>query len=165
MGASKMRIESPLVLGRGDALLKYPELLDDYDPSLLPPQPYVAVHLFASHPNKSPPMWGLLIQGLRDAGVSAVYVGSEIWVGTELPPILRLHIDVVKRARKFIGTLSVFNAVAQIMEIPSFVLVNRALQEPLIYRYMYQNGAVIAPWNVGKPIEAIYQEAIEWAKG
>ena len=50
-----MRFKSQIVIGRGDALLKYPELLDDYDPSLLPQQPYVAVHLDASTPDKVPP--------------------------------------------------------------------------------------------------------------
>ncbi len=156
-----MRINSPVVIGRGDVLLKYPELIDDYDPALLPPQPYVAVHLHASHPNKQPPTPNLLRNRLIAAGVPYVEVGDE---AQELPPILRLHIDVVKRARKFIGTLSVFNVVAQIMEIPSFVLVNRALAEPLIYRYMYQNTAIIEAWNDGhKPVEQIYEDAVAWA--
>ena len=150
-------------VGRGDALLKYPELLDDYDPALLPPQPYVAVHLFGSQPTKIPPKWGLLLKGLRDAKVRTILVGSE--TEDDLPPIFRLHIDVVKRARKFIGALSVFNAVAQIMEIPSFVLVNRSLHEPLIYQYMRANHAIVRPWNDGtRSVEAIYQEAVEWAQ-
>ena len=161
MGASKMRIESPVVIGRGDVLLKYPELLDDYDPSLLPPQPYIAVHLHASHPDKQPPNPNLLRNGLIAAGVHYVELGDE---AQELPPILRLHIDVVKRARKFIGTLSVFNVVAQIMEIPSFVLVDRSKSEPLIYSYMAANRAIVAPWNSRWSIEQIYKGAVEWAK-
>lgn len=151
-----------MVIGCGDALLKYPELLDDYDPALLPPTPYVAVHLFASHPHKQPPQPGLLLAGLRAAGVRTVLVGSE--TQDDLPPILRLHIDVVKRARKFIGTLSVFNVVAQLKEIPAFVLVNRSLQEPLIYQYMAHNRSLVRPWNVGQAIEEIYREAVAWAK-
>ena len=156
-----MRINSLVVIGRGDVLLKYPELLDDYDPALLPPQPYVAVHLHASHPNKQPPTPNLLRNRLIAAGVQYVEVGDE---AQELPPILRLHIDVVKRARKFIGTLSVFNVVAQIERVPSFVLVNRSIKEPTIYGLMQHNLALIEPWNVGRPIEEIYRDAIAWAQ-
>jgi hypothetical protein len=163
-----MRIESPVVIGRGDVLLKYPELLDDYDPNLLPPQPYVAVHLHASHPSKIPPKEHILIEKLLAAGVRFVEVGND--VNSRPPMILRLHIDVVKRARKFIGTLSVFNVVAQIMEIPSFVLVDRSKAEPLVYRYMQANSAIVRAWNNCPPfghfvpVEKIYQEAVEWAK-
>jgi hypothetical protein len=70
----------------------------------------------------------------------------------------------VKRARKFIGTMSAFNCVAQIMEIPSFVLVNRSIKEPLIERYMQANLSVVEPWNTGRPIGQVYQDAVDWAK-
>jgi len=102
-----------------------------------------------------------LLEGLLHAGVHFVKVGNE---ADDLPTSLRLHIDVVKRASKFIGTLSMFNCVAQLMEIPSFVLVNRSIKEPLIYNYMLQNSAWIAPWNVGAPVEEVYRTAVEWAK-
>jgi hypothetical protein len=143
-------------------LLKYPELIDDYDPSLLPAQPYVAVHLGASTPNKIPPNPSVLTRGLLLAGVHFVLVGNE---ARDLPPILRLHIDVVKRARKFIGTLSVFNCVAQIKKIPSLVLVNRAVKDPSIYALMHANNAKIIEWNNGSYSHAqIYHYAVEWAQ-
>lgn len=158
-----MKFESPLVIGLGDALLKYPELLGDYDrrERLLPQQPYVAVHLGASTANKIPPDPHLLLEKLLWANVHFVLVGTE---AHDLPPNLRLHIDVVKRARKFIGTMSAFNCVAQIMEIPSFVLVNRSIKEPLIERYMQANLSVVEPWNTGRPIGQVYQDAVDWAK-
>ena len=157
-----MRLNSPVVLGRGDVLLKFPELLDEYDPALLPPQPYVAVHMFGCTNARVLPKFGLLLAGLLQAKVRFVLVGSE--TQDDLPPIFRLHIDVVKRARKFIGTRSVFNCVAQIMEIPSFVLVDRSQHDPLIERYMQANMAIVREWNVGTPIETLYREAVEWAR-
>lgn len=155
-----MRLDTPI--GRGDLLLKYPEFLDDYDPALLPSPPYVAVHLHASHPHKQSPKPNLLRNGLIAAGVYYVEVGNE---AQELPPSFRLHLEVVMRARKFIGTLSVFNVVAQIKKVPAFVLVNRSLKEPTIYKRMTDNGSIVREWNNGiQPIADIYREAVEWAK-
>ena len=157
-----MKLKPHMAFGCGDALLTHPGLLDDYDPSLPPPQPYVAVHLHASLSIKQPPMPDLLRNGLLGAGVEYVEVGDEV---QELPPILSLHIDVVKRARKFIGTMSVFNVVAQIKEIPSFVLINRSIHDALIFEYMTRNRSIVRAWNDGRhPIEDIYREAVEWAK-
>jgi hypothetical protein len=146
-------------------------------------EPYVAVHITASLPHKVPPEFEKLLAGLREAGVRVVLLGVEpndmapavkgnrvrgfrSLVGGEIlvPPQLRLHVALAQGARKFIGTLSCFNCAAQLASVPSFVIVDRSLKEPTIYRMMAQNGAIVEPWNVGKPIEAIYKDAVEWAK-
>ncbi len=155
-----------LVAGIGDVLLRYPELIDDLTPTerdliaTFDSWSYVAVHLGASSPEKIPPKPKLLMQALHKAKVPFRLVGHD----SEGPkPKLRMHIECVKHASRFIGTLSCFNVVAQLCKIPSFVLVNRAHVEPHIYGLMNANGARVEPWNVGKPIEQIYAEAVEWA--
>ena len=156
--------------GRGDAILRYPELIESYGHNTAAQEaidridsfgPYVALHLTASEAKKIPPHPERLIEGLKEAGVAAVIVGEE---GPDLPLNFRLHTDIVRNARKFIGTLSVFNVVAQIERVPSFVLVNRSIKEPTIYGLMQHNLALIEPWNVGRPIEEIYRDAIAWAQ-
>ena len=154
-------------------------ILDD-----LTTEPYVAVHVSASLQEKVPPKFEALLDGLRAANVRTVLLGIEStdnlpaikgnrlhgFLGAEgsgqiiLPPKLRLHVAVAQHASKFIGTLSCFNCAAQLASVPSFVLVNRALQEPNVYRMMHMNGAIIQPWNVGRPVEDIYREAVAWAK-
>lgn len=155
--------------GIGDVLLRYPELIDDLtdvERVVLDaiPKPYVAVHLGASMTHKIPPEPRLLIAKLLHAKVPFVVVGHD----SEGPkPKLRMHIEVVKRAAGFLGTLSCFNCVAQLAKVPSFVLVNRACKEPFVYSLMWENGARIEPWNsIGhvKPIAQIYDEAAEWAR-
>lgn len=163
-----------MTFGRGDAILRYPELIQGYrdDPAALDAldrldeHPYVAVHLYASEEKKEPPHQTALINGLHNAGVPFVIVGNDQRLGEyrgTLPDNFLLHCDVVRKAAKFIGTLSVFNCVAQLEHIPSFVLVNRSIQEPMIYAMMNANHARIEAWNVGKPVGRIYAEAIEWA--
>jgi len=128
-------------------------------------EPYVAVHMFGSHPHKIPAKWGVLLAALREARIRTILLGSE--TQDDLPPKLRLHVAVAQRARKFIGTLSCFNCAAQIAKVPSFVIVNRSLQDGTIYPLMRANRARIEPWNLGpgrKSIEQIYHEAAEWAK-
>lgn len=122
---------------------------------------YVAVHFGGSTFPKRPPNPTLLMRLLRESKVPYVIVGHE---GEGAAPPLRTHIAIVKRADAFIGSLSCFNVVAQLDKIPSFVLVNRALKEPTIYSLMADNGARVEPWNVGKPIEQIYAEAVEFAR-
>lgn len=168
-------IESPIVIGRGDVILKYPELIETMTNQnkdwldTISDEPYIAVHLGASSLYKIPPQPELLLRGLIEAGVRHVLLGNErcIVPAETIRPCnanLRLHIETVKRASAFIGTLSCFNAVAQLVPRPSFVLVNRSIKEPLIYAHMAKNRAVVEAWNVGKPIEQIYREAVEWAK-
>lgn len=168
-------IKSPVIIGRGDVILKYPELIETLTNQctdwldVIADESYVAVHLGASSPDKIPPKPELLLRGLSEAGVRYVLVGNEpctVPPETRRPPhdSLRLHIEVVKRADSFIGTLSCFNAVAQVTGTRSFVLVNRSIKEPLIYQHMAENEAWVEAWNVGKPIERIYADAIEWAK-
>jgi hypothetical protein len=146
-------------------------------------EPYVAVHLAASLREKVPPHIGLLLDGLNKANVRVVLLGCEASddgpsvIGNRtagfrslvrneivLPPSLRLHIAAAQCARKFVGTLSCFNCAAQIAAVPSFVIVDRSLQEPVVYRMMNMNGSIIAPWNVGKSVDAIYRDAVEWAR-
>jgi hypothetical protein len=156
--------------GRGDAILRYPELIEGYahDPACIHAldrieqmEPYVAVHIHASEAKKIPPHPEILTGGLIRAGVPFVLVGNE---SHDMPPNFRLHADVVRKAAKFIGTLSVFNVIAQIAKVPSFVLVNRSVKEPVIYDLMERNGAWVTPWNVGNTLEATYAEAIRWAQ-
>jgi hypothetical protein len=47
--------------------------------------------------------------------------------------------------------------------VPSFILYNRAFQDPTIYNMMAKNGVRLEAWNVGKPVEHIYRDAVEWA--
>lgn len=157
-----------MTFGRGDAILRYPELIEGYTTDCVRARqrveamrPYVAVHLTASEPRKMPPKSELLIAMLRGADIPFVLVGEPT---EQLPMHFRLHADIVREAHRFIGTLSVFNCVAQVSHVPSFVLVNRALKEPLIYARMWTNRAHIREWNVGIPIEQIYGEAVTWAK-
>lgn len=152
-------------------------------------EPYVAVHLSASLPEKVPPKFEELLAALRIADVRTVLLGIESSDDASavkgnrgqgyrsrlgpphhilLPPKLRLHAAVAQRASKFIGTLSCFNVAAQLAAVPSFVLVNRSLQEPNIYHMMQKNGAVIRPWNdwnlhPGLPA-AVYNQVVKWVK-
>lgn len=156
-----------IVAGIGDVLLRYPELIDDLDGferetlKLYSTVPYVAVHLGASNLEKRPPHPELLIRVLHKANIPFMMVGHD---SEGPPPKLRMHIEVVKRASAFIGTLSCFNVVAQLSGLATFVLVNRAHKEPFIYGLMDQNGARVEPWNVGKPVEQIYAEAVVFAE-
>ena len=158
-----------MIFGRGDAILRYPELIAPYeaDPACMAAldrieqmEPYVAVHLMASEAKKIPPYSECLIDGLKAVGINHIVVGER---GDDLPLNFRLHTHIVRKAAKFIGTLSVFNVVAQIERIPSFVLVNRSIKEPTIYAMMQANGARIAPWNAGTPFDKVYADAIAWA--
>lgn len=161
-----------MVAGIGDVLLRYPELIEDLtdvDRVVLDtmPEPYIAVHLGASQAHKVPPDPKLLLAKLLHANVRFVVVGHD----SEGPaPKLRMHIEIVKRAVGFLGTLSCFNCVAQLAKVPSFVIVNRAVKEPFVYNLMQQNGARIEAWNVidaaaRKPVVQIYDEAVMWARG
>lgn len=158
--------------GIGDVLLRYPALIEDLtDVERVTldtmPEPYIAVHLGASQAHKIPPDPKLLMSKLVLSGVPFVTVGHD----SEGPaPKLRMHIEVVKRAAGFLGTLSCFNCVAQLAKVPSFVIVNRAVKEPFVYSLMQQNSARIEAWNVidaaaRKPVAQIYAEAVEWARG
>jgi hypothetical protein len=151
--------------GIGDAILKYPTLIAERDwssPDLAPANmPRIAVHLGASEPRKVPPNPEKLIEKLLHATPNFVMLGNEY---EDLPPRLHLHIDAVLRARKFIGTLSVFNVVAQVAKIPSFVFVNGSIKDPKIYDLMARNLARVCPWNTGQyTIDQLYDEAVEWA--
>lgn len=155
-----------MVAGIGDVLLRYPQLIDDLTDvervtldSLQ--RPYVAVHLGSSSPEKIPPQPRELVRRLLAAKVPFVMVGHD---SEGPPPKLRMHIETVKRAAKFIGTLSCFNVVAQLAEVPSFVLVNRAHAEPFVYGLMARNLAHVEAWNVGRPVEQIYDDAVAWAQ-
>lgn len=155
-----------IVAGLGDVLLRYPELIEDLtvdDRAALDalPRRYVAVHLAASSPVKVPPRPTTLLEMFKVAGVPHVVVGCEGW-GTK--PKLRVHMEIVRRATKFVGTLSCFNVLAQLAKVPSFVLVNRAIKEPFVYGLMHANGARVEAWNVGKSAEAIYSEVIDWCE-
>ncbi len=148
---------------------KAPEIVLDADEQRIlaevTREPYVAVHMFGSLPTKVPPKWGVLLAGLREARIRTILLGSE--TQDDLPPKLRLHIAVARRARKFIGALSCFNCAAQLAKVPSFVIVNRSLQDGTIYPLMRANRSIIEPWNLGpgmKSIEQIYREAVEWAR-
>lgn len=155
-----------IVAGIGDVLLRYPELIEslsqDDGVMLWNLKGRVAVHLDASAPEKCPPNPAMLISKLRSAGVPYVIVGGSPWA--EIPQKLRLHIEIVRRAHKFIGVLSCFNVVAQLAKVPSFVLVNRSIKEPFVYGLMEENGALVSAWNVGQPFESIYDTVVEWAK-
>lgn len=155
-----------MVAGIGDVLMRYPALIEDLTDAerarldAITPG-YVAVHLGSSDPQKIPPNPKLLIHALQRSGARYMLVGHD----SEGPaPKLRMHIEIVKRARKFIGTLSCFNVVAQLAKVPSFVLVNRAHTEPFIYGLMAENRAVVEAWNLGcRPVGQIYDQAVEWA--
>lgn len=162
-------------------------VLDDYEQAYLDTVrsrgSYVAVHVAASLPEKVPPHFPALLDRLKYAGVRTILLGIEATddgpaiVGNRSlgyriitsghivpPPRLRLHIALAQQARKFIGALSCFNCAAQLAGVPSFVLVNRSIQDPQIYRMMRENSAIIEPWNLGtKKAEDIYREAGWWA--
>ena len=189
-----LRIDGPKgfeVLRTWDGLpWQQPQLaLDDEEQSILADitrEPYIAVHATASQENKAPPETYRLLAGLAASGLRTVLLGVETsddgppisgnriagirskLAGTPhilLPPKLRLHVAVAQRATKFIGTLSCFNCAAQLARVPSFVLVNRSIQEPNIYRMMRTNGAHAEAWNTGgPPPDVIYRRAVEWAK-
>jgi hypothetical protein len=165
-------------------------VLDDEEQSILADitrEPYIAVHITASEAGKAPAATERLLAGLAASGLRTVLLGVETsddgpsvtgnrlggirstLAGTPhilLPPKLRLHVAVAQRATKFIGTLSCFNCAAQLARVPSFVLVNRSIQEPNIYRMMAKNGAHIEAWNIagGSSLDVIYRRAVEWAK-
>lgn len=144
--------------GIGDAILKYPTLIG---PRIDIPMPYIAVHLGASEPRKIPPNPEKLIDKLLDKTPNFMMIGSEY---NDIEPRLHLHIDAVLRARKFIGTLSAFNVVAQVARIPSFVFVNGSIKDPKIFDLMARNLARVCPWNTGQySIEELYDEAVAWA--
>lgn len=159
--------------GRGDAILKYPELVRPYDDdaravmAMLDVEsgpPYVAVHLTASEEKKIPPERELLIAKLIEARVPFYLVGEE---SGNLPMNFRLHTEIVQHCRKFIGTLSVFNCVAQLARRESLVLVNRSVKEPRIYNLMNKNNAKIVEWNpIGKSVvfASMYDDVVAWAK-
>ena len=188
--ANTLRIEGPpdyQVLRTWDGLpWQQPQLaLDDEEQSILADitrEPYIALHLTAALPGRVPANPEKLLAGL--AGLRTVILGVETGddgpsisgnrvgglhsklAGTPhilLPPKLRLHVAVAQRAAKFIGTVSCFNCAAQLARIPSFILCNSSFKDPPIYNMMAKNGARVEPWNVGKPIEKIYREAVEWA--
>jgi hypothetical protein len=166
-------------------------ILDDEDDRIISEiaaKPYVTVHIAASLPEKVPPDIEKLLAGLAEARVRTVLVGVEAHDNDKavkgnrtqgfrklldkypdlicLRPGLRLHIAAVMFSRKFIGTLSCFNCVAQLSAIPSFVIVNRALKEPGVYAMMARNHAIVRPWNapgIGA-IDDIYRDAVTWAK-
>lgn len=123
-------------------------------------RPYVAVHLGSDGYEKRPPDPKLLLGMLQAAHVPHVVVGHD---SEGPPPSLWTHIEVVRRAAKFIGTLSCFNCVAQLAKVPSFVLLNRAIKEPIIFGRMRDNGAIGEEWNVGRPVTDIYRQAVAWA--
>lgn len=155
-----------IVAGIGDVLLRYPALIEPLTHQdqvhLCVAKEKVVVHLDASAPEKCPPNPAMLISKLRAAGIPYVVVGGSPWC--EIPQKLRLHIELVRQARKFIGPLSCFNVVAQLAKVPSFVLVNRSIKEPFVYSLMDQNKAVVSAWNVGVPYERIYDTVVEWAR-
>jgi hypothetical protein len=162
--------------------------LDDEEQNILADitrEPYIAVHLTAAQAGRVPAFPEKLLSGLSAIGRRVVVLGVETGddgpsiggnrvdgvrsklVGTShvsLPPKLRLHVAVAQHAAKFIGTVSCFNCAVQLAHIPSFILCNRAFKDPFIYNIMAQNGAHVEAWNVGKPIEQIYRDAVEWAK-
>jgi len=148
-------------------------------------EPYVAVHLSASLPTKAPQHPEELLAALRAAGIRVVVLGVEatddgpavtgnrlsgyrrLLTDSELLiplPKLRLHVALAQHATKFIGALSCFNCAAHMVGVPAFVLTNRSIKDPSIERWMDHNCSIVQPWNVGKPIEQIYRDAVEWAK-
>ena len=144
--------------GIGDAILKYPTLIGPRSDRLMS---YIAVHLGASEPRKIPPNPEKLIDKLLDKTPNFMMLGNEY---QDIEPRLHLHIDVVLRARKFIGTLSVFNVIAQVARVPSFVFVNGSIKDQKIYDLMARNQARVCPWNTGQyTIDQLYDEAVEWA--
>lgn len=161
--------------GLGDVLLRYPELINGpapQDEAFLKslPKDFVAVHPFASSPNKSLPYPGVLFDWLHRDGVPFVVLGDEPVIthyAPRVPGRLHLSFEVLRRARKFVGALSSFNCAAQLMMKPSYVIVNRSIKEPFVYGLMADNNAVVKAWNEigGKQsdIWAIYHDVVEWA--
>jgi hypothetical protein len=188
----KLRVEGPpgyeiLRTWRGLPWQQPQLALDDEEQSILADitrEPYIAVHLTAALPGRVPANPEKLLAGLSATGRRIVLLGVETsddgpsisgnrvegirskLAGTPnilLPPKLRLHVAVAQRAAKFIGTVSCFNCAAQLAHVPSFILYNRAFKDPFIYDMMAKNSAHIEAWNVGKSIEKIYRDAVEWA--
>jgi hypothetical protein len=187
---STLRIDGPPgyeVLRTWDGPLPWqqPQLaLDDEELSILADitrEPYIAVHMAASQPGRVPANPEKLLAGLsgrivllgietsddgpavignRVAGIRSKLAGTPYIL---LPPKLRLHVAVAQRATKFIGTVSCFNCAAQLAHVPSFILFNCSFKDPPIYDMMAKNGARTEAWNVGKPVEQIYRDAVEWA--
>ena len=159
--------------GIGDAMLHYPELirrLRDDELELIDrlPRPYVAVHPFASQSHRAIPAPERLLKELVAAGVNVVLLGNES-LPTNVegiicpPPVLRLQIEIVMQAAKFIGSLSCFNCAAQLAKVPSFVIANSAVKDPQIYRLMAENGVRVEDVNGNKMLVQIYDEAVRWA--
>ena len=114
--------------GLGDVLLRYPELINGpapQDEAFLKTLPdyFIAVHPFASTPNKAFPNPDVLFDWLRRDGVPFVVLGNEpLYLAPyaiRVPGRLPLSFEVLRRARKFVGTLSSFNCAAQLMMKPS----------------------------------------------
>lgn len=187
-----LRIEGPPgyeALRTWDGLpWQQPQLaLDDEEQNILTyitREPYIAVHMAASEPGRAPANPEKLLAGLAMTGRRVVLLGVETnddgpsvsgnrlegirskLAGTPhilLPPKLRLQVMVAQRATKFIGTVSCFNCAAQLAHVPSFILFNCSFKDPTIYNMMAKNGARVEAWNVGKPVEQIYRDAVEWA--
>lgn len=162
--------------GIGDAMLHYPALIQRLTPAeerlldALPPN-FVAAHLFGSAPEKCPPRPLFLLNWLSHFKIRAVLLGNELdnqSFSTHIPlpqdAGLHVHLEALRRADKFIGSLSCFNCAAQVWQKPSFVLANRSLKEPFIYGRMAINPrCVVRAWNADTPLEVIYREAGEWA--
>jgi len=190
--AKTLRIDGPpdyqVLRTWADLPWQQPQLaLDDEEQSILADiarKPYIAVHMAAAQSNRVPPNPEKLLAGLATIGRPTVLLGVETnddglsvsgnrvegirskLAGTPhilLPPKLRLHVAVAQRATKFIGTVSCFNCAAQLAHVPSFILVNRSCKDPPIYDMMAKNGVHIEAWNVGRPVEHIYRDAVEWA--
>ena len=162
--------------GLGDVLLRYPELINGpapQDEAFLKTLPdyFIAVHPFTSTPNKAFPNPDVLFDWLRRDGVPFVVLGNEpLYLAPcaiRVPGRLPLSFEVLRRARKFVGTLSSFNCAAQLMMKPSYVIVNRSIKESFVYGLMADNNAVVKAWNEigGKQsdIRAIYHDVVEWA--
>lgn len=160
-----------MIFGRGDAILKYPELVQGFDDDPIAVEiaettrkikgKYVAVHMQASEAKKMPPNPELLFNKLAERDVPFLIIGDRDV--DDIPFNFKLHTHIVQNAGKFVGSLSVFNVVAQVSKIPSCVLVNRSIQEPFIFHKMTENTARVVAWNVGFSLDAIYHDVAKWA--
>lgn len=164
-----------IVAGMGDVLLRYPELIEEltWDDRLVLghlPAKFVAVHPFASTPNKALPDPYKLCWMLCQEGIPFVILGNE------QPADLRhfsrvpgekfmLHLAVLRFADKFIGSLSCFNVAAHLLNKRCFTIVNRSIKEPFIYGLMERQRTQVRAWNDGHAdIESIYLDAVDWAR-
>ena len=191
--ANTLRIDGPpdyqVLKTWGGLPWQQPQLvLDDEEQSILADitrEPYIAVHMTAAQPGRVPANPEKLLTGLSATGRRIVLLGAETnddgpavggnraaGIRSKIvdprfimpPPKLRLQVAITQRAAKFIGTVSCFNCAAQLTHVPSFILFNCSFKDPPIYDMMAKNGARTEAWNVGKPIEQIYRDAVEWAK-